>query len=175
MTAFVDFPAYSALPEPNLLFDRDQLHPHPLLGLINNGPYGLKFGFPSRLRLALLAPKADMAKLRGIVAELERRAVPKEAKNYYPEYPGFKALLRVPISTSDANCIIELPPTLDAHAARRAKFDLACELLDCIARLPRQPPSAHARFDWINSVQPLLPTLGSLLPGIRELDLGQRA
>jgi hypothetical protein len=38
-----------------------------------------------------------------------------------------------------------------------------------------QPPSALARFDRINSVQPLLPALGSLLPGIRKLDLCQRA
>jgi hypothetical protein len=38
-----------------------------------------------------------------------------------------------------------------------------------------QSPSALASFDRINSIQPLLSTRGSLLPGIRELDLGQRA
>lgn len=130
-----ELPAYSVLPEPELLFAQDRRHPHPLIGLIQNGPYGLKFGAPSTLRLALMAPQADMGKLRGLVAELERRSAPKEAKNYYPEYPGFKALFRIPVAPLDPARIIALPASLDAHAARRAKLDLARELFDCIARL----------------------------------------
>jgi len=143
MTAAAGLPAYSVLPEPDLLFAQDRRHPHPLLGLIDNGPYGLKFGTPSSLRLALLAPKADMGNLRSIVTEMGRRASPKEAKNYYPEYPGFQSLFRIPIATPAVNCVIELPPSLDAHAAKRAKIDLARELLDCIGRLR----SVRSNFD----------------------------
>jgi hypothetical protein len=39
-----------------------------------------------------------MAKLIGITEELKRTVKPREAVNYYPTYPGFQALFRIPIS-----------------------------------------------------------------------------
>ena len=92
-----EMPGYSVLPEPELVFAGNKTHRHPLMGLINHGPYGLKFGTPSKVRLALMAPETDLPRLKGLVAELEKKASPREAKNYYPEYPGFNALFRVPI------------------------------------------------------------------------------
>ena len=81
---------YTSLPEPELIFGNARRHRHPLLGLVNHGPYGLKFGTPSRIRL-LLAPRRDMTKL---VRELTVAVKPREAVKYYPEYPGFSQLFQ---------------------------------------------------------------------------------
>ena len=61
---------YTSLPEPELLFNDDGRHKHPLIGLIQNGPYSLQFGAPSRLRLALLAPRNELNKLVDVNTEL---------------------------------------------------------------------------------------------------------
>lgn len=135
--------AYSTLPEPQLLFANKKLHRHPLVGLLKHGPYSLQLGTPSRLRLALLAPKADMPRLRRLLNELGRKATPREAKNYYPEYPGFEKVFRVPIAESDPRAVLELPTTLDAHAKVGARMDLARELFECLAHLN----SVRSSFD----------------------------
>jgi len=126
---------YSTLPEPALVFAGNRTSKHPLLGLINHGPYGLKFGAPSSLRLALLAPARDMSKLKGLVDELKKPAQPKEAKNYYPEYPGFEKLFRIPIADQDERLVINFPDQLEVHANAKAKTELAEALFQCIAQL----------------------------------------
>lgn len=126
---------YTTLPEPDLVFDGNRTNKHPLVGLIQHGPYGQKFGAPSRLRFALLAPCRDMRRLRGLVEELERPAQPKEAQNYYPEYPGFSQLFRIPITQVEAPLVIEFPDQLDKYAESLAKLELATELFQSIAQL----------------------------------------
>ena len=130
-----ELPGYTVLPEPDLLFADGCLHKHPLMGLIEHGPYGLRLGAPSRLRLALMAPAAHIGKLAGLIAELERPARPREAKNYYPDYPGFGTLFKIPVAPREDRLVIALPEHLDDHARRRAKLDLARDLFECIARL----------------------------------------
>jgi len=126
---------YSVLPEPELVFDQNNVHRHPLTGLINFGPYGLKFGAPSRIRFALMAPKTDMHRLNALVKELSSTASPKEAKNYYPEYPGFEKVFRIPISPVQDNLVLPFPDELHEHAQKRAKHDLARDLFHNIAQL----------------------------------------
>ncbi len=126
---------YTCLSEPELVFNQDRRHKHPLLGLINYGPYGLRFGVPARMRPALLASRDSMARLTGLVGELQVSARPKEAKNYYPEYPGFENVYRIPITKSDNRLMIEFPEELDMHARRNAKVDLAGGLFECISQL----------------------------------------
>lgn len=126
---------YTAVPEPDLLFAGDKTHKHPLMGLIQHGPYGLRFGTPDRLRLALIAPGANLKKLAGLVDELEQTATPREAKNYYPEYPGFPEVFRAPIVRPDSRLTIDLPDELETHAQKGAKEDLARGLFQCIAQL----------------------------------------
>lgn len=126
---------YSFVPEPELRFADDGRGKHPLMGLVQHGPYGLRYGAPNALRLALLAPARDLGKLRGLVTELERSAKPKEATNYYPEYPGFRALFRIPIAPEDDRLVIPFPETLDDYARDGNKQRLAAELFQCIARL----------------------------------------
>lgn len=126
---------YTTLPEPDLLFAGDHRHKHPLLGLIANGPYGLRFAAPSKVRLAILAPRRDMGKLSVLVTELSSKAAPREAKNYYPNYPGFSDVFRTPIADQDPRLILEFPDELEGHALRQDNIGLASGLFDCIAQL----------------------------------------
>lgn len=128
---------YTTLPEPDLVFAGSKTHKHPLLGLIENGPYGQRFGTPSRLRLAILAPARDLTRLKGLVGELGRRAQPREAKNYYPEYPGFEKLFRIPVAPLDDRLVISFPDELNRYAQAGSKVDLAKALFQCIAQLDR--------------------------------------
>jgi hypothetical protein len=127
--------AYGVVPEADLVFAGNQLNKHPLVGLIKHGPYGLRFCAPSALRLAILAPKNDVRRLERVISELKGQAKPKEALNYYPEYPGFEALFRIPIAELDARLILEFPAELDPRAARGAKHELAVGLFQCLAQL----------------------------------------
>lgn len=126
---------YTRLPEPELIFHNRSRAKHPLVGLINSGPYGLRFGAPARLRIALVARNSDLARLRSLVDELGRSAKPREALNYYPDYPGFEPLFRIPITPLSDRTTIELPSSLDAHAAAGNKARLATELFHAIAGL----------------------------------------
>lgn len=126
---------YVTLPEPDLLFAQNGRDKHPLLGLIDHGPYSLDLGAPSRLRLALLAPRSQMPRLASFFQEFEREAKPIEAKNYYPDYPGFTKVFRVPMSLPDQRTTVELPDELDGYAGRGEARQLAAALCDCLARL----------------------------------------
>ncbi len=150
---------YSTIPEPDLIFADKKAHKHPLLGLLNHGPYGMRLGSPSKLRLALMAPAADLKRLTGLAAELERRASPREAKNYYPEYPGFSAAFRIPIAPLDENCIIAFDEALNRHAEKRAKLDLARDLFQNISQLK----SVRSSFDV--AIVYLPPTWASCFEG----------
>jgi hypothetical protein len=126
---------YVSLPEPDLIFSGGRKHKHPLLGIINHGPYGAKFDAVSSLRLAILAPRSDIGRLKSLIVELESPAKPREAVNYYPTYPGFKELFRVPIVPPDDGLTLEFPVILDEHASRQDKVSLARGLFQCIAKL----------------------------------------
>lgn len=130
-----ELPGYTCLPEPELVFHESRTHRHPLLGLINYGPYGLRFNAPSRVRFALVAPERDMPRLARLVNEISAPATPKEAKNYYPKYPGFREAFRVPVEEPESRAILNFPPELDHHAASGAKLELARGLFECISKL----------------------------------------
>jgi hypothetical protein len=130
-----EFAGYTMLPEPDLMFAGNKTNKHPLVGLIDDGPYSLKFGAPSSLRLAVLAPRRDVKKLFDLIQELKSSAQPKEAPKYYPVYPGFEAVFRIPIADVLEPLTLEFPDALDALAARGAKIALARDLFQCIAQL----------------------------------------
>ena len=134
---------YSALPEPDLLFAGNRPHKHPLLGLIKHGPYGLRFGAPSRVRLALLTPRDHSAKLGGLLQELAQQAPPREAKNYYPIYPGFEKAFRTPLVRPEQRTTIDLPDELNGYARRGERRELARAVFDFIAQLQ----SVRSSFD----------------------------
>lgn len=126
---------YTTLPEPELVFAGGRTDTHPLRGLIEHGPYGLKIGAPTQLRFALVAPRSNLGKLTQVVRELKGSARVREAPNYYPEYPGFEALFRIPIAEQDDDLVIFFPDELDRFAQAGQKADLARGLFQCIAQL----------------------------------------
>jgi hypothetical protein len=131
--ALSELSGYTVLPEPDLLFSGNKTHKHPYFGLIQFGPFGLKYGTPSRLRFALVEPRLHKGKLKSLVKELEGNAKPKEAKNYYPEYPGFSKVFRIPIAASCEQLDLTFPDNLENHAKNGAKLDLAGGLFECLA------------------------------------------
>jgi len=144
-------PAYSILPEPCLLFQGNRTDTHPLRGLSQHGPYSAGLGLPGQVRIAYLSPAGSMGKLDGIVSELGKPVAPKEALNYYVQYPGFEGVFRVPlvIPSEVLKCfdvlIIYLPPSWkacfeyegfnlhDRIKAKVAPLDLPIQIVNDIA------------------------------------------
>lgn len=139
----VELAGHTIVPEPELQFANNSRHRHPLVGLIEAGPFGLRFGAPSSLRLALLAPQTLMHRLKRLTAELDLPAKPKEAVDYYPEYPGFNSLFRIPVRDIREDLALHLPQELDEHAKRRDPLELGRGVLQCIDKLH----SLRSEFD----------------------------
>ena len=129
--------------EPELIFFGDRKDKHPLRGLIDHGPFSLRYGAPSVVRPAAMAPADDMRRIEGVVAELRGTVQPREAPNYYPEYPGFEALFRTPLATIEDNVRFELPADLDRSAAAGNAAELAQGIIDAVSRARR----LRANFD----------------------------
>ena len=77
MNGASELSGYTGLPEPDLLFEGNRRHKHPLVGLLNYGPYGQKLSTLSALRLAMVAPKQDLGRLTELVTELGSAAEPR--------------------------------------------------------------------------------------------------
>ncbi|MGH9806279.1 MAG: hypothetical protein ACRD9W_03305 [Terriglobia bacterium] len=96
-----ELPGFASIPEPDLMFADGGLDKHPLRGLIEHGPYSVRFGTPAVIRFALVAPNANMRQLRRLVSELAANAKTREVPAYYPDYPGFERAFRIPITPVD--------------------------------------------------------------------------
>lgn len=133
-----NLPAYSILPEPKLLFQAGNTDTHPLRGLSQYGPYSAELGMPGAVRLAYLAPEEYMGKLDSLVSELKNTAVPREAFNYYIQYPGFEAVFRVPLVPPTEVLKFTMPKECDTLAATRNGVALADKLFQSMAGFLRQ-------------------------------------
>ncbi|GLR90389.1 hypothetical protein [Bradyrhizobium iriomotense] len=125
---------YATIPEPNLIFAGNGFDKHPLRGLRQHGPYSLPLGIPTRVRLALLAPKELLPKLDRLLRELGGSARPREALNYYPEYPGFEPLFRTPL-VAEKTRRFEMPEDLNRLALEGNRNELARQIFDAIGKL----------------------------------------
>lgn len=134
---------YLVIGEPNLLFANGKQEKHPLRGLIRFGPYSRDLGVPRNVRLAFLFPLGHEEKLSQIFFELTQIQSPREAKNYYPQYPGFKNLFRIPLEAPVERCRISLPTELDRQAMTSNRAGLAQGLFDAIGKTG----SHRAAFD----------------------------
>lgn len=137
--------------EPDLLFDKGVIHRHPLVGLIEAGPYSARLGFPSSLRLAAVCRDQDRPRLRHLFGELGAPASPIEAKVYYPDYPGFEPLFRIPFVPPTGRTAISLSADLDALAQKRDKMGLAKGLFNAIARLRSVRPEFDVAIVYLPS------------------------
>jgi hypothetical protein len=132
--------AYQLIPEPALIFANGANDLHPLRGLVNYGPFSQPLGIPTRVRLAFLAPHAYLQKLDRITTELTKNVAPVEAKNYYPTYPGFQQLFRVPLTPPTAALKLALSDDLDEFALASDRRELARHLFDAIGKAGQYRP-----------------------------------
>ncbi len=117
------------------MFAAGGLDKHPLRGLIEYGPYSARYGTPVAVRFALVGPRANMGQLRKLALELVGNAKTREVPAYYPDYPGFERVFRIPIAPVDEQLIFPFPDQLDDHVPNRDKRALACGLFQRIAQL----------------------------------------
>ena len=130
--------AHSIIPEPCLLFYGNKIDTHPLRGLSQYGPYSNSLGFPSQVRLAYLAPAEYIDKLDGIVSELNNSAVPKDALNYYIQYPGFEKVFRIPLISPSQSLKCVMQEDCNVQAASRNGVALAEKIFQSMVGLFRQ-------------------------------------
>jgi len=127
--------AHSCIAEPQLLFDQDKRDTHPLRGLINYGPYSRKYGYISEIKIGSIAPKGLTSRIDNLIVELTKQHIPKEAKDYYPDYPGFKELFSVPLNNSNKELKIELEDDANVLASVNSYQALAEKIIDGIRKL----------------------------------------
>jgi hypothetical protein len=126
---------FTTIPEPDLMFADGGRDKHPLRGLIEHGPYGARYGTPAAIRFALVGPHASMGQLRRLAVELAGNAKTREVLAYYPDYPGFESVFRIPIAPVDERLVFPFPDELDRYAREQNKRALARGLFQRIAQL----------------------------------------
>src|ERR1044072_1180550 len=90
-------PAHTWLPEPELSFHPTRLEDrtsHPLLGLINYGPYSRSLinTVMDPIRMAVITPHGTMQTIDRLLRELEQVHSPKERQAYLPKFLGFSRI-----------------------------------------------------------------------------------
>jgi hypothetical protein len=126
--------SYKILPEPELLFNGNNREIHPLRGLISNGPYSLKMGFPSQIKIAYLTPHNQILKLEKLLTELTESHYPKEALNYYPTYPGFQKVFRIPLIPASQNLKFEMSIECAGYAQKMLGIELVNSIVESIGK-----------------------------------------
>lgn len=116
-------PAHSWLPEPDLSFHptrREDRTAHPLLGLINYGPYSRSSinKVMDPVRLAVIAPHGTLKTISRLLRELEQEHPPRERPAYLPKYLGFSRIFGLRIVPASDNVWLELPADLDDVLSR---------------------------------------------------------
>lgn len=84
---------------------------HPLLGLLEHGPYS-KSAFRSlkpQLRVATITPEDGQVSVFQFLKSLQDKHQPRERKDYLPPFPGFEAVFDVPIHGAVRDAHITLP------------------------------------------------------------------
>jgi hypothetical protein len=140
---------HKIIAEPELLFAGEKVHIHPLKGLIAYGPYGKKFEYLSEVKIASISPKGLSNKIDGLLNELKKSFSPKEAPDYYPDYPGFDILFGIPLIKASDNLKIELDTHADSFAASGNYLALANKIQDAIAGLAPQKANFKVVFIYL--------------------------
>ena len=131
-------PGHGIVPEPPLLFADGQTDVHPLRGLVGAGPYSKDLGFPSMVRLAVLAPLDSMLIVDGLVSELTEHARPVEATNYCIDYQGFSRVFRVSLVSPSETLKTPLAPECEQVAKVGGGPALVEHVMQAIGTLAKQ-------------------------------------
>lgn len=130
-----ELPQHSIINEPALLFGLNGKAIHPLDGLIKYGPYSLDLGFPNKVRLASLMPYGYVDKLDKLYSELNSSHTPVEAAEYYPDYPGFLALMRTQLEIPSHDLKFTLDEDCNQIAQNRNGKELIEKILHSVGQL----------------------------------------
>lgn len=137
-------PAHSWLPEPELAFHptrKEDRTAHPLLGLINFGPYSRSLinQVIDPIRLAIIVPSGTTQSVDALLTELEQRHKPKERRAYLPEFPGFSRVFGVRVVRASPNVCLELSTDVDKEVAesKTPHLVLAQRLMQTVTSLIR--------------------------------------
>lgn len=114
------FPNHGQIAEPELLFHPFRLgdrHRHPLLGLLEFGPYSRSTinTVLDPIRVAIIAPHGGLQAVRNLLGEFSQQHAPRERKNYLPTFPGFSRVFG--LNLVPATIQHELPADLDSRVA----------------------------------------------------------
>jgi hypothetical protein len=144
------FPSHGRVIEPDLLFHPDRNEDrssHPLLGLTKFGPYSRSTvnSVLDPIRVAVIAPHAGLREIDRLFAEFGRRHVPKERKNYLPEYLGFSRIFGINIVRSEA--VFEFLRELDAQVTKSANANVL--LAQELARALSVIETKRSQFDVV--------------------------
>lgn len=112
-------PAFSTLSEPRLAFsatDRRSVHPHPLIGLRQFGPFtsASVSAFTPRIRLAIVGPDSAKDQRRELFRSLREQHRADDRSGYVPDYPGFAEIFRLDLTPAPAAAQLSLPESLPA-------------------------------------------------------------
>lgn len=142
-------PGHAFIAEPSLQYHperRDDVHIHPLKGLIRFGPYSRSvFGaVPDPIRLAVIAPPDGMAGIKKLLSELEGAHQPKERRAYLVPFKGFSATFGCR-TVLEPSTVISLPNTLETDGTGAAHpHDV---LADHVTRAIAAVKANRSRFD----------------------------
>ncbi len=100
------------LPEPLLEFGESRVFSDPRIGLVEEGPFSLRFGVAHQrqVRLGLVGPASVIGAAR-FWFERCQRPIPSSADNpiMYPDYPGFEAAFHASLDL-DSRWLVEIDP-----------------------------------------------------------------
>ena len=141
------------LPEPQLAFHVDSqsdVDIHPLRGLQRFGPYSAGL-VPDPIRVATLCPAGEGDKLYAFLKSLSLAHMPKERRDYLPEWPGFRSVFGIQLTAAEDGCHVELDSTLEAEfrASQSPHIVLADRLIRGVQRLQALRPKFDVLFIYL--------------------------
>ena len=147
-----DLLPYFVTEEPVLSFDPgddSQRALNPLVGLVTHGPFSTR-NWPEQsaeVRIAMLAPVADLQKLKNLLNEIHLPQDPLERRDYLPPYPGFRRAFRCTIRPASDSAQQSLDAELDDRL-RRASTPHR-ELVKAFSHSLRQLKAVQSLFDVV--------------------------
>lgn len=127
--------SHKKIKEPELIFGDDKTDTHPLRGLINNGPYSKKYDYLNSVKLATLFPKGQSAVVSSLINQLNSQHIPIEAKEYYPDYPGFQKLFNISLDIPSSGLMAEFPEDMNVMAENGEHLALAKKIIESISQI----------------------------------------
>ena len=133
--ADTEFPGHVKLPEPPLLFSSvadTAVDTHPLRGLVHHGPLGSSIhGKGDRPVLVnAIIPIGWRRTVARLITELSSRQLPRERRQYLPDYPGFRTVYRTSISLAEVR---EVPVSVEEDILHKPLvIPSACQLPGCV-------------------------------------------